>query len=189
MSELEANDSEVRGYAVAGIVAYGLISLLLLFLCVRLLFGRTGMGHDNGRPAEIADFLPIHHRAFEEVEQRLSQYDALLRRIHSERRELALDYLDSLRDDFLRVEFLLNCAAKFLPDLTLLDEGKRLWAGLRFRLQYRSVRLQMRFGVVPGPQISALTSQIRVLAHRADAVLGSVAQGCGLPALQSDVNK
>ena len=123
------------------------------------------------------------------MEDRLSECGASLQRIHSERCEVALRYLDALRDDFLRVERLLNHAAKFLPDITLQGEGARLWVGLRFQLEYRVARLRTRLGFVPAVQMEVLTRQVRLLAQRADEALELVAREYGLPLLQSDLNK
>jgi len=168
---------------------YVLFTLLLLLLFLRLLFQKSKPRPEDNRELTIAELLPVHHREFEEVEHRLSEYDVLLRRIHSERREVARGYLDALRDDFLRVERLLSHAAKFLPDLTLQGEGERLWVGIRFRLEYRVARLRTRLGFVPAVQIEVLTQQVRRLAQRADEALELVARECGLPVLQSDLNK
>ena len=171
------------------LLLYALIGLVLLLLSLKLFFQKSAPRSENGRALTVLEFLPVHHREFEEVEHRLSEYDVLLQRIHSERREVALGYLDALRDDFLRVERLLSHAAKFLPDITLQGEGERLWVGLRFRLEYRVARLRTRLGFVPAVQIEVLTRQVRLLAQRADEALDLVARECGLPILQSDLNK
>jgi len=171
------------------LLLYVLFTLVLLLLSLKLFFQKSKPWPEDNRVLTIAELLPVHHREFEEVEQRLSEYDVLLRRIHSERREVARGYLDALRDDFLRVEQLLNHAAKFLPDLTLQGEGERLWVGIRFRLEYRVAFLRTRLGFVPAVQMEVLTRQVRRLAQRADEALELVARECGLPVLQSDLNK
>ncbi len=170
-------------------VFYVLTSLVLLLLSLKLFFQKSKPRLENSRVLTIAEFLPVHHREFEEVEHRLSEYDAVLQRIHSERREVALGYLDALRDDFLRVERLLNHAAKFLPDITLQGEGERLWVGIRFRVEYRIAHLRTRMGFVPAAQMKILTRQVRLLAQRANEALELVAREYGLPLLQSDLNE
>jgi len=170
------------------LIFYALISLTLLLLSLRFFFQKAKPGLTDSASVTIAEFLPVHHREFEEVEHRLGEYDALLQSIDSERRELALGYLGALRDDFIRVEQLLNHAAKFLPDLTLQGEGERLWLGIRFGLAYRVARIRTRLGFVPSVQIAALTQQVRLLAQVADEALNLIAHEYGLPVLQSDLN-
>ena len=170
------------------LLLYVLFTLVLLLLSLKLCLQKSAPRSKDSRARTIAELLPVHHREFEGVERRLSEYEALLQKIHLERRAVALGYLDALRDDFLRVEQLLNHAAKFLPDLTLQGEGERLWVGIIFRLEYRIARMRARFGFVPAVQMGALTRQVRLLAQRADAALDLIARECGLPSLQSDLN-
>jgi len=174
---------------VVELIFYVLISLVLLLLSLKLFFQDSKPKPENSRVLTIAALLPVHHHEFEEVERRLCEYDALLQRIHSERREVALGYLDALRNDFLRVERLLNHAAKFLPDITLQGEGERLWVGIRFQVEYRIARLWARLGFVPAVQMKFLTRQVRLLTQRADEALELVARESGLPSLQSDLNR
>ncbi len=164
------------------------VLLILLFLKLLLPEGSRFRSHRNEELA-INDFLPTHQREFEEVEHRLLEYDDLLEKINSERREVALGYLDALRDDFLRVEELLNRAAKFLPALTLRGEGERLWVGLKFRFDYRIARLWIRAGLAPAVGLKSLTRQVQTLADWADKTLAVIAREPGLRALQSELNK
>src|SRR5712692_778923 len=103
---------------MAELVFYALIFVLLVVASMWAFFPRSQSRQGASQQPKIDDFLPIHHRGFEDVDRRLSEYDALLRRIQSERREVVLQYLESLRHDYLRVDQLLNRAAKFLPELT-----------------------------------------------------------------------
>lgn len=170
------------------LVFYGLISLALLVLSLKLFLQKPKSEPANGSSLTITQFLPVHHQEFEEVEHRLGEYDALLHSIDSERRELALRYLDALRGDFTRVEQLLNHAAKFQPDLTLKGESERLWLGIRFQIEYRVARTCTRLGFVPSVQIAMLTRQVRLLAEQADEALNLVAHQYGLSVLQSDLD-
>jgi hypothetical protein len=137
----------------------------------------------------INDFLPVHHHQFEEVDRRLAEYEEMLRRIQSERRDVALRYLAQLRADFERVAQLLNRAAKFLPEITLDGESERFWVSAKFRVEYRLVQLQIRLGVVPAGHLRALTAKVRFLAHSADQCLNEIAREHGLPVLESDLNR
>ena len=173
---------------MAELVFYALIFVLLVVASMWALFPRSQSRQGASQQPKIDDFLPIHHRGFEDVDRRLSEYDALLRRIQSERREVVLQYLESLRNDFLRVDQLLNRAAKFLPELTLDGESERFWIGVKFRFQYRLARLQMALGLVPISRLRALTQKVRILATWADKALAEIAYEHGLRVLQADLN-
>ncbi len=173
---------------MAELLIFTLIPLLLLAISLRF-FLRSARNKPPGNQAlSIEEFLPVHHDQFEEVERRLSEYEAVLKRTLAERRECALAYLQALRGDFERVARLLNHAAKFLPELTLEGESERLWVGLRFRLECRLVRLQILLGYVPAARLKALTCSVRLLARRADQALNEIAREHGLRVLQSDLN-
>lgn len=173
---------------MAELVLYALIFVLMLVALIWAILPRSPSSSANSQQLTINDFLPIHHREFEDVDRRLSEYDALLQRIQSERREVVLQYLESLRDDFRRVDQLLNRAAKFLPELTLEGESERFWIGARFRFHYRIAKLQMTLGFVPAGQLKTLTRKVRTLAAFADKALGEIAREHGLRVLQSDLN-
>ena len=98
-------------------------------------------------------------------------------------------YLAELRGDFERVEQLLNHAAKFLPEITVRGESERFWVGVKFRVQYRLVELQVRFGIVPARRLKTLTTEVRFLARSADVFLKEIAQKQSLGALESDLNR
>jgi hypothetical protein len=160
------------------------ILLVLALLALVSKNSRTGASHI----LTTNDFLPVHHRQFEEVDRRLSEYEKMLIKIQSEQRELALQYLVELRTDFEQVSKLLNRAAKFLPEITLRGERERFWVGVRFRLEYHLVQLQIQFGVVPAGRLEALTTKVRFLARAAAQVLDELGRGNGLDLLQSDLN-
>lgn len=172
---------------MASLLFFSLITLLLIVGLAVLLW-------QDSRPKpphtlKINDFLPVRHQHFEEVGRRLSEYEQMLSRIQSEQRELAFAYLAELRADFGQVTYLLNRAAKFLPELTLTGESSRLRAALWFLAQYHFARLQIRFGIIPTTRLTTLTTRVRFLASVADQFLNVIAQERGLPVLESDLNR
>jgi hypothetical protein len=172
---------------MASLIFFISVPALLIAALVALLWRNS-----RKRPPHtltINDFLPIHHHQFEEVDRRLAEYEELLRKIQSERREFALKYLAELRADFEKVTELLNRAAKFLPEITLSGERERFWVGVKFRAEYRLVQLQIWFGLVPAEHLKALTAKVRLLAHSADGFLNEIAREHGLPVLESDLNR
>jgi hypothetical protein len=169
-------------------MAEPILALLLLLVSLGFFFRSSSPRPEHNQPLTIDDFLPVHHREFEELERRLAEYNAVLQRIQAERRDAALAYLEALRGDFRGVQQLLNHAAKFLPELTLEGEGERIWLGLKFRFEYRLARLQILLGFVPPARLKALTWKVRLLAHCADRALNEIAREHGLRVLKSDLN-
>jgi hypothetical protein len=168
---------------------YVLVPLLLLVLAGKLLWPRSERKRAAASPSNISEFLPVHHREFPDVERRLAEYGEIGRKVRAERRAAALAYLDSLYQDFLRVERLLNRAAKFLPEVTMKGESERVRIGLNFRIGYWIARQQIIFGLDVGSRLKDLTQKIQTLSDWADTALDQVAREHGLPVLQSDLNR
>jgi hypothetical protein len=90
---------------------------------------------------------------------------------------------------FLRVEQLLNRAAKFLPEVTVQGESRRVWVGLKFRFGYWMARQQIVLGLDVATRLKNLAQKLQTLSDCADAALSQVAREYGLPVLQSDLNR
>jgi hypothetical protein len=174
---------------MAHLVFYVSVCIFLMLALLKLLLQSPRRSDHQSQTLTINDFLPVHHHAFEEVDLRLSEYEEMLKKIQTERREFALTYLNAIRDDFERVIKLLNRAAKFLPELTLEGESERLTVRLKFRLQWRLAYTQILFGHVPAARLRALTSKVGLLAQRADYALNTIAREHGLGVLQLDLNR
>jgi hypothetical protein len=173
---------------MAEMVVSCLIGALLMLSCLGLC-RRHSKSPTRSRELKINDLLPIHYREFEAVEQRLLEYEALLQRIHSEHREAALTYMEGLKDDFARVERLINHAMKFLPEISVAEEAVRFLVGVKFRFGYQLARLEVELGISPARQLKALTRKVRMLVDLADRVLAQTAREHGLPVLESDLNR
>jgi hypothetical protein len=171
------------------VVSYLVLVVLLLLLFVFLLFRNSDSQNRKEPLVRINDFLPTHYFEFEQVERRLAGLEEALQRIQSERRAVALGYLDALREEFIRVQRLLNHAAKFLPELTIAGEVERLWLGIRFRVEYRLTRLWIQLGFAPAAQLQGLTRHVRRFAEWTDQALAAIAREHGLSVLQSDLNQ
>jgi hypothetical protein len=172
-----------------GELGYIFLALLGILLLAVLALQRPHQRGELDSRLTIHDLLPIHYREYEQVERRLTEYEALLQRIRLERHNVALHYADALRDDFMRVECLLNHAAKFLPDIRLADECERFLGGLKFRAEYYIVRACIGAGFVPDFWLGVLTRQVRVFSDWADRALAEVARAYGLPVLNSDLQR
>jgi hypothetical protein len=137
----------------------------------------------------IRDLYPIHHREYEAVKERLAEYEDILRRVAAEHRATSLKYLDAVRDDFLRVERLLNHGAKFMPELTIQGELRRAWLSIHYRLEFKLARLRVRCGINATGQLRSLTQKVRLMARMADDLLNQVAREQGLPVLENDLHR
>lgn len=172
---------------MASLLFFGAITVLLFVVFLIIVCSSPRVRRKQ--TCTINDLFPVRHQHFGEVERRLAEYENTLERIDSERRELALAYLAELQADFEEVTFLLNRAAKFLPELTVIGESRRAALALRFRTQCAVARLQIRFGVIPAMRLSAVTDKVRSLAQIADEFLRVIARERGLPVLESDLHR
>lgn len=171
---------------MAETIAYLCTPILLLVITLWLCFPRTA----TNAPIEetpIQDTLKIDEDFLHDAECRLTEYDAMLRRIKAERRETAIAYLDQVRGDYLRVERLLSRSAKFLPEITVAGEAARVFLGIKFRLQCVLARLEIRIGFLPAADLRGLTVKLRLAAIWATHALNEVSREHGLPVLESDL--
>lgn len=173
-----------------GELVFGLVvGVLLVSWSIRALY-RTWRARPQPKQSfGIQDFYPTHHREYEAVEERLAEYEDILRSVGAEHRTTSLRYLDAVRDDFLRVEKLLNHGAKFMPELTLEGEVRRAWLSIQYRLEFKFARLKVRCGINATGQLRSLTQKVRLMARIADELLNQVAREQGLPVLENDLNR
>ncbi len=172
---------------MATLILFVLLSVITL-LCLIALLREKPVAH-RARKLAVNDLFPVHHYKFEQVDRRLSEYEEMLTNIHSEERAVALRYLAELRLDFENVTRLLNCAAKFVPEIRVEQEGERLWVGIRFRFEYRLAQARIRLGFTPTADVRSLTEKVRFLARLADQFLNEIARAQGLRVLESDLNR
>src|ERR1700687_728937 len=165
------------------------VGVLLVSWSIRALYRTWRPRLQRKQTFGIQDFYPIHHREYEAVEERLAEYEDIVRRVGAEHRTTSLRYLDAVRDDFLRVEKLLNHGAKFMPELTFEGEARRAWLSIQYRLEFKFARLKVRCGINASGQLRSLTQKVRLMAHMADELLNQVAREQGLPVLENDLNR
>lgn len=165
------------------------VGLLLISWSIRALYRLWRPRPQPKQTFGIQDFYPIHHREYEAVQESLAEYEAILRRVSAEHRATSLKYLDAVRDDFLRVEKLLNHGAKFMPELTFEGEVRRAWVSIQYRLEFKLARLKVRCGISATGQLRSLTQKVRLMARMADELLNQVAREQGLPVLENDLKR
>jgi hypothetical protein len=137
----------------------------------------------------VTELMPERYQGFGALSSDLTRYEELLRRVQRARRDAAIAYLDDLLNDFVRVQRLLNHAAKFVPDLSPADELNRFVRGLWFHTEVRLLRLSVRCGWTPIARLDAVTREVSRLADWANTVLAQVASQPGLPGLRAELNR
>src|SRR5260370_2352678 len=164
------------------------VGILLVSWSIRALYRMWRPRPQPKQTFGIQDFYPIHHREYEDVEERLAECEDILRHVGAEHRTTALRDLDAVRDDFLRVEKLRNHGAKFMPKLTLEGELRRAWLSIQYRLEFKLARVKVRWGINATGQLRSLTQKVRLMARMADDLLNQIAREQGLPVLENDLN-
>ena len=90
-------------------------------------------------------------------------------RVRKERRRVALLYLAQLRDDFQRLLRLARAVAALSPAVGSRQELERLWLTLEFSWRYQLIRTGIYYGLLPTPQLSALSHMVSQLAVQMEA--------------------
>jgi hypothetical protein len=173
-----------------GELVFGLVvGILLISWSFRVAY-RMGRPHPRRKQTfGIQDFYPTHHWGYEAVEERLAECEEILRRVGADHRATTLGYLDAVRDDFQRVEKLLNHGVKFMLELTFESELRRAWLSIHYRFEFKLARFKVRCGIDATGQLRSLTQRVRLMARMADDLVNQVAREQGLPVLENDLNR
>jgi hypothetical protein len=106
----------------------------------------------------------------------------LARRVRKERRRIALAYLDSLQNDFLKLWRLARVIASLSPKVGVAQEVARLRLGLTFALRYEMVRITFLLGFAPLPALGSLSEVVGRLAIRLEATMRDLGERSALAA-------
>jgi hypothetical protein len=162
-------------------VVFVVVALALLAAFVWLLRepAAQATGEDAGlvtlqRLPQIEELFPLHCRYFPQLRQVISRGDEqymrqrasrrLQQRWRAERRQVAQQFLEGLRDDFLRLNRLAGTVASLSPRVDQRHEAERLRLALRFRLLWFLVGLRLKLGPAPLAQLTGLANLISTLA-------------------------
>jgi hypothetical protein len=156
-------------YILAGLLLVGATAFLLLFPGAN----RAGA---RDRPADPAEFFPVHCRFFPQVRQSLSREDAAFmgaraspavrKRWERRRRCVGRMYLAGLREDFSRLNRLSRLLALHSPRVRARQEAELLWLNLRFQLLYGMVLSQILLGQSAAENVGHIASLIGGLGGR-----------------------
>ena len=106
----------------------------------------------------------------------------LARRVRNERRAVALAYLMHLRQDFLRLWRLARVIAQLSAQVAYAQELARFRLGLAFSLHYLSIRLGLRLGFAPLPELGTLNEMVSKLAMRMEIAMQELGERAAVAA-------
>lgn len=130
------------------------------------------------------ELFPRHYLYFAQVRQALSIADQqylreqapshVARKAVRVRHQVVRHYLSGLHEDFSDLESLARMVAALSPEISSQQETERLFLGLKFRLLYARVWLQLSIGHVPLEQLQDLTGLVGRLATRMEQAIDAV---------------
>ncbi len=171
---------------MTGLTVFAGLALLLLVVLLWLLLKQPDARRlpEGALKLPIEDLLPLHCRHFPQVRQALSPADReylreraaprIRRQWRAERRQVTQRFLAGLQEDFLRLERLGRMVAALAPQVSRKREFERVWLGLRFRVLYRVVRLELAVGSISVPQLERLTGLIGSLAAQIQTTMATL---------------
>ena len=164
------------------------ISLGVAFaaLLLWLLLPRRRTPESSGPAIDRAmgNAFPKHYRYFPQIRQALSARDNqylcevapphIAQQVLRERRAVARNFLQGLREDYSSLERLARMVASLSPVLNRQQETERIILGLQFRLLYALVWVRLSTGTVPLQQIEHMTELIGRLALRMEQAMAQI---------------
>jgi hypothetical protein len=167
-------------------------AVLLLVLLGWVLRAPTRLAKSPADPALADEADRRNVTYFPQVKQALAADDfaflasrglpLLARRVRKERRRIALAYLESLRNDFLKLWGLARVIASLSPEVGVAQEVARLRLGLTFALRYEMVRITFLLGLAPLPALGSLSEVVGRLAIRLEATMRDLGERSALAA-------
>lgn len=165
---------------------YAAIGLAALATILVLLRRPSSVAHrrPSGTSREDEHFFPTHCRFFPQVQQALSTADEaflasrgsprLVRQWQSARKQVTLEFLAALGEDFSRLNRLARTIARMAPEIDRGREAELLWLGVRFSVLCGLVRLRLRLGRTPREELKKLADLIGALGAQMDLAAGAL---------------
>ena len=165
----------------AAVIIFSLIVVALLLL---LAWALRAPGKNLRRKFDVASLEESgrrHATYFALIRQAASPADMeflarrgspeIVRRVRRERRNVALQYLTQLREDFQRLLRLARAVAALSPAVGSRQELERLWLSLEFSWRYQMIRAGLYYGLLPVPQLNSLSHMVSQLAVQMETCL------------------
>jgi hypothetical protein len=169
----------------------GFVVVLLILLVVAL--GKPAKpGAPGTIPTGLRETGKRHVSFLPAIQQALGRTDLefllqrgpseLVRRVRRERRRIALAYLSALRQDFEGLLRMASIIAKLSPKLAAIQEFERFRLTLEFAWRYSVIRLQLRAGLAPIPQLEELSELLSALSIRMETAVREMGEQAALAA-------
>jgi hypothetical protein len=101
-------------------------------------------------------------------------------RVRRQRRQVLILYLAQLRDDFQRLLRLARAVAALSPAVGSRQEFERLWLSLEFSWRYHMIRIGIRYGLLPIPQLNTLSQMVSQLAVQMETSMKEIGERAAL---------
>lgn len=95
----------------------------------------------------------------------------LARRVDSERRGLALQFLTALEEEFANLMRMSRVVASLSPDVETVQEFERLLLQMVFHYRLLSIRTRLKFGLRPLPELNVVSDLVSRLSVRMEAAM------------------
>ena len=125
-----------------------------------------------------------------QIRQALAETDSLYlsrrapaivaKRVRRERRRVALAFLSAVRDDFQNLLRMAKIVARLSPEVAALHEFERIRLTIVFAWHYQMIRLQLRCGLLPIPQLDGLSSLVSALSVRMETAMNALGERAAL---------
>ncbi len=163
---------------MTSVIIFGIVAIALLFALYWLSL-RARVDRDSKHLLEalpVEDLLPHHYRYFSQVRQALSKDDESYmvqqvgpdkcRKALRVRREVAMEFLRGLREDYHRFDRLARALTALAPAANPQREMERFRLSIRFTLNWRIVWLRLWLGATSLNQLQNLANQVGSLSTR-----------------------
>lgn len=164
--------------------------LFLLVLLIGILRDPKRAGSPASPPQNVSERRHVTY--FPQLRQAMSQqdllfltsrgFDGLARKVRRERRRVAMNYLDCLRGDFLKLWRLARVIASMSPQVGMSQEIARMRLGLLFIVRYELVRAKFYLGFSPLPELGSLSEAVSRLAVRMETAMKELGERAALAA-------
>lgn len=162
-------------------IFYFIFAAVLLLLLAWVLFSTRKLSSDVHEAFALESPLRSHASYLPQIRRALAPadfaylnslgFDDIATRIQKERRQIALNYLPAVRQDFDRMLRTARKIASLSPEVSTMQEWERLRLTFQFYRRYQMIRFCLLCGMTPLPQFHSLNQMIGVLATRLEVSL------------------
>ena len=173
------------------LLLFGIVAALLLLLAWALRGpGKLTKSGASSSALEASDrphvnFLPHIRQALDTSDYEFlaeKSTPAVQRRVRHERRDVALAYLSALQLEFEGLLRMARIIAGLSPEIVVMQEFERLRLTAKFIWRYELIRMKLRAGFAPLPQLDRLGNLISGLSVRLEIAVKELGERAALAA-------